>query len=97
MADPWEDASRAECGIVALADLAIAGQAAIDAGDGLDDHWLDAACGVAAALADAWTIAEQPPALLTAARALVCGFAAAPLPPRTCEIPEIVPGCQGVP
>ena len=98
MQAPWDRSCRAECAIQALADLAIAGQAAIDAGDSLDAHWLEAACGVLAALDDAWAAGEDPPEVVKQARALVCGLAGghegdAP----TCHDPGPPPPCQEVP
>lgn len=75
MATPWERASRAECAIQALADLALVGQHALDAGEDLDAEWAGAACSTLDALTNAWTVAEDPPAALASARSLVCGLA----------------------
>jgi hypothetical protein len=75
MQGPWDRASIAECAIEALADLALAGQHVLDAGDDLDAEWAGAACSTLDALTDAWTAAEDPPAVLATARSLVCGLA----------------------
>ena len=75
MATPWKRSSRAECAIESLADLALAGQHAIDAGDDLDGEWAGAACSTLAAVESAWMAAEDPPAVLAQARALVCALA----------------------
>jgi hypothetical protein len=75
MQGPWDRSSRAECAIQSLADLALAGQHVLDAGDDLDGEWAGAACSTLDALTDAWTAAEDPPAVLSTARALVCALA----------------------
>jgi hypothetical protein len=75
MAEPWERSSQAECAISALASLALAGQHVIDAGGDLDAEWAGAACATLAAVESAWNAAEEPPAVLAQARALVCALA----------------------
>jgi hypothetical protein len=75
MQGPWDRASTAECAIESLASLALAGQHVLDAGDDLDAEWAGAACSTLDAITDAWTAAEDPPAVLSTARSLVCGMA----------------------
>jgi hypothetical protein len=75
MQGPWDRASIASCAIEALADLALAGQHVLDAGDDLDAEWAGAACSTLDAITDAWTAAEDPPDVLATARSLVCGLA----------------------
>jgi hypothetical protein len=98
MQGPWDRASTAECAIQSLADLALAGQHVLDAGDDLDGEWAGAACSTLDALTDAWTAAEDPPAVLSTARALVCALAdGGRSDGPTCREPGLAPPCgQGL-
>ncbi len=92
----WEATSRIECGIVALADLAVSAEDAVNAGSTPGPEWAGAVCGAMGAVEDAWTIGGTPPAALTSARALVCGLAVDRVEPEACQIGP-VPGCEEVP
>ncbi len=96
MQGPWEGSCRAECAIEALADLAIAGQAIVDASKDLGPEWFAAACGVLAALEHAWAAGEDPPDVVTQARSLVCGLSGGDEDdPPTCAEPGPPPPCEG--
>lgn len=97
MAEPYANASRASCAIEALADLALAGQHALDAGEKLDGEWAGAACAALAAVESAWMAAEEPPAVLGQARSLVCAMSdGARAGPPVCADPGPPPPCGEV-
>lgn len=74
--EPFDVTGRITCGARAVADLALAGQAVLDAGETPGIEWARAACGALAAVTDAWGASDEPvPAPLAAARALACGLA----------------------
>jgi hypothetical protein len=98
MQAPWDRSCRASCAIEALADLALAGQALVDASKDLGPEWFAAACGVLAALDDAWSANGDVPQVVEQARSLVCGLSGGSEDdPPTCHDPGPPPPCEEVP
>ena len=97
VAEPWSVALRIDCAAVAVADLAIAAQSVIDAGETPGAEWAGAACGALSAAESVWGQVEDPPRALRVARELACALAgdyAAPEP--SCPVDEPPPGCEGI-
>lgn len=92
----WTRAARAGCAARALADLAFAGQALIDADATPGRQWAGAACGILRAVEDAWGAAEDPPAALVSARGLACALSGGyEISAPACDVGP-VPGCEEV-
>lgn len=98
----WEVMARIECGIVALGQAAVTGQAALDAaaggnGDGMGAsallRWAPPVAGLLAVIASMWTAIDgDAPDELQAAIDLLDSFGLAPAPDLSCEIGP-PPGC----
>lgn len=99
----WEVMARIECGIVALGQAAVTGQAALDAaaggnGDGMGAsallRWAPPVAGLLAVIASMWTAIDgDAPDELQAAIDLLDSFGLAPAPDLSCEIGP-PPGCH---
>jgi len=97
VAEPWSVALRIDCAAVAVADLAIAAQATLDAGETPGAEWAGAACGALSAAESVWGQVEDPPRALRVARELACALAGDyEAPPPECPVDGPPPGCEGI-